>query len=129
MARKGGGIGLYVALLFVATGSCGRLVHPEPSGGSRGNSTGGRGADRRTHHGRLVIGEDPLALKGSERRRNPPPAADEGYQADMGMWCTFNEFFLPTLIKRVPKKVGCDPQGRVLGLWSRDPVMSQSNRS
>lgn len=79
MACNGAAIVLYVTLLFVVAGSCGRLVKQESLEDSRSNSTADqrRVTDLHLHRGRLVIGQN-----SSFWRRFP--AADAGYQADMG---------------------------------------------
>lgn len=78
MECNGAGIVLYVTLLFVVAGSCGRLVNLKFLEDSRSNSTAdqGRVADLHLHRGRLVIGQN------SSWKRLP--AANPGYQADMG---------------------------------------------
>lgn len=85
MACNGGGLVVCVALLFVVTGSCGRLVNLESLEDSRGNFTVDqeRAVDPQTHQGSLVIGQNSFAFRGSRRWRLP--AVDAGYQADMGM--------------------------------------------
>ncbi|XP_056912809.1 proline-rich protein 36-like [Takifugu flavidus] len=83
MARNGGGRVLYVALLFIVAGSCGRLENLKSEEDSKENLKVDQEqvADHHTHHGRLVIGQNSFTFKGSKRRRLP--AADAGYQADM----------------------------------------------
>lgn len=85
MARNGGGRVLYVTLLFIVAGSCGRLVNLKSLEDSRENLKVDQEqvADHHTHQGRLVIGQNPFTFKGSERWRLA--AVDAGYQADMGM--------------------------------------------
>lgn len=84
MARNGGGRVLYVALLFIVAGSCGRLVNLKSEEDSRENLKVDQEqvADCHTHHGRLVIGQNSVTFEGSKRRL---AAVDAGYQADMGM--------------------------------------------
>lgn len=79
MACNGAGVVLYATLLFVVAGSCGRLVTLESSEDSRSNSTAdqGRVTDLHLHRGRLVIGQNSSSWKRL-------PAANAGYQADMG---------------------------------------------
>lgn len=85
MARDGGGRVLYVALLFIVAGSCGRLVNLKSLEDSRENLKVDQEqvADHNTHRGTLVIGQNSFTFKGSKRRRSP--AVDAGHQADMGM--------------------------------------------
>lgn len=85
MARKEGGRVLYVALLFIVAGSCGRLVNLKSLEDSRENLKVDQEqvTDHHTHCGRLVIGQNSVTFKGSKRRRLP--AVDAGYQADVGM--------------------------------------------
>lgn len=81
MACNGGAVFvLYVTLLFVVAGSCGRLVNLNSLEDSRSNSTAdqGRVTDLHLHRGKLVFGQSSSSGKRS-------PAANAGYQADMGM--------------------------------------------
>lgn len=80
MACDGAAVVLYATLLFMVAVSCGRLVTLESSEDWRSNSTADRGqvTDLHRHRGRLVIG-----LNSSSWKRLP--AANAGYQADMGM--------------------------------------------
>lgn len=81
MACNGGVVVVLCAtLLFVVTGSCGRLVNLKSLEDSRSNSTAdqGRVTDLHLHRGRLVIGQNSSTWKRL-------PAANVGYQADMGM--------------------------------------------
>lgn len=79
MACSEGGIVVYVTLLFVVAGSCGRPVNLKSFEDLRYNSTAeqGRVTDLHLHRGRLVIGQNSSSWKSS-------PAANAGYQADMG---------------------------------------------
>lgn len=128
MACNEGGIVLYVTLLLVVSGSCGRLVKLKSLEDSRSNSTDdkGRVTDLHLHRGRLVIGQNSSSWKRS-------PAASAGYQADMGTrpshFCTPLIGSLCVLISSVLQKAGCGPLKRLLAFQSKGRVTPPWNRS